>query len=342
MAHFQYLPQQTQDELRKVATAMVASGKGIVATDDGIEGAGKRLAAVGLANTEENRRVYRQLLYSTNGLADYVNAVIIDDDTSQRKHDNGTPLSLYLRQKGIIPGINVDKGPVPLQGTNNETTTQGLDDLAKRLVKYKELGFQFAKLRSVFVVTEQTPSPLAILENANLLARYASICQANGVVPVVEPDITLIDGEQDIVRSQKVTEVVLAAVYKALSDHHVYLEGTVLKPSMVVAGRHSKVKSGLEEVGKATMTALLRTVPPAVAGIAFLSGGQGEEEATLNLNSINKVAGKRPWPTTFCFGRALQSTAQDAWAGKNVKAGQDKFLLRLKANSAASLGKYVK
>jgi fructose-bisphosphate aldolase class I len=342
MAHFQYLPVQTQDELRKVANAMVAPGKGILASDDGIDGAGSRLKAVGLANTEENRRVYRQMLYSTPGLSNYINAVIMDADTAQRSHDDGTPFPKYIRQQGVIPGINVDKGMVPLQGTDNETTTQGLDDLAKRVVEYRQNGFQFAKLRCAYIVREHTPSPLAILENANLLARYASICQTNGLVPVVEPDITLIDGDHDIDRAQKVSEVVLAAVYKALSDHHVYLEGTVLKPSMVVPGRNSRVKSTPEDVGKATMTALLRTVPPAVAGVAFLSGGQGEEESTLNLNSINKVPAKRPWPTTFCFGRALQETAQTAWAGKNVKAGQEKFIERLKVNSAASVGKYVK
>uniref|UniRef100_A0A8C5R1X5 Fructose-bisphosphate aldolase n=1 Tax=Leptobrachium leishanense TaxID=445787 RepID=A0A8C5R1X5_9ANUR len=230
---------------------------------------------------------------------------------------------------------------VPLAGTNGETTTQGLDGLAERCAQYKKDGADFAKWRSVLKISETTPSSLAIMENANVLARYASICQQNGIVPIVEPEI-LPDGDHDLKRCQYVTEKVLAAVYKALSDHHVYLEGTLLKPNMVTAGHSCPHKYSSEEIAMATVTALRRTVPPAVPGVTFLSGGQSEEEATINLNAINNCPLARPWALTFSFGRALQASALNAWRGKreNDDAATEEFLKRAEVNGLAACGLY--
>ncbi|MEE6509033.1 hypothetical protein FKM82_023900 [Ascaphus truei] len=235
----------------------------------------------------------------------------------------------------------VDKGVVPLAGTDGETTTQGLDGLSERCAQYKKDGADFAKWRSVLKISENTPSSLAIMENANVLARYASICQQNGIVPIVEPEI-LPDGDHDLKRCQYVTEKVLAAVYKALSDHHVYLEGTLLKPNMVTAGHACPTKYNSEEVAMATVTALRRTVPPAVPGVTFLSGGQSEEEASINLNAINNCPLSRPWALTFSFGRALQASALNAWRGQteNEGAATEVFLKRAETNGLAALGKY--
>ncbi|CAG2120539.1 unnamed protein product, partial [Medioppia subpectinata] len=262
--------------------------------------------------------------------------------TLYQKDDSGTPFVEILKKRGIIPGIKVDTGVVPLLGTNDESTTQGLDDLLKRCEQYYKDGCRFAKYRCVLKIKDHEPSPLAILENANVLARYASTCQQAKLVPIVEPEIVP-DGNHDLERCQKVTEKVLAAVFKALSDHHVYLEGALLKPNMVTAGQECKTKYKPEDIGRATIEALQRTVPPALPGIVFLSGGQSEEEASVHLNAINQYQGKKPWALTFSYGRALQASALKAWGGKkeNVKAGQIEFLKRAKANSEASQGKYV-
>ncbi|XP_074030567.1 fructose-bisphosphate aldolase [Leptinotarsa decemlineata] len=341
--HWNYPEPALQDELRKIANAIVANGKGILAADESVSTMGKRLADIGLENTEENRRKYRQLLFTTcPTIGDYISGVILFHETLYQKADDGTPFPELLKQRGIIPGIKVDTGVVPLFGTNDECTTQGLDDLAKRCAQYKKDGCHFAKWRCVLKINEHTPSLTALIENANVLARYASICQANRIVPIVEPEI-LPDGAHNLERCQKVTETVLAFVYKALADHNVYLEGTLLKPNMVTAGQSSPVKASPAEVAIATVTALQRTVPAAVPGITFLSGGQSEEEASVNLDAMNKYQGKRPWALTFSYGRALQASVLRAWAGKdeNVKAGQDELLKRAKANSDASMGKYV-
>uniref|UniRef100_A0A2K6PKE4 Fructose-bisphosphate aldolase n=1 Tax=Rhinopithecus roxellana TaxID=61622 RepID=A0A2K6PKE4_RHIRO len=246
--------------------------------------------------------------------------------------------------KGILAAdeSTVDKGVVPLAGTNGETTTQGLDGLSERCAQYKKDGADFAKWRCVLKIGEHTPSALAIMENANVLARYASICQQNGIVPIVEPEI-LPDGDHDLKRCQYVTEKVLAAVYKALSDHHIYLEGTLLKPNMVTPGHACTQKFSHEEIAMATVTALRRTVPPAVTGITFLSGGQSEEEASINLNAINKCPLLKPWALTFSYGRALQASALKAWGGKkeNLKAAQEEYVKRALANSLACQGKYT-
>lgn len=286
--YFKYPDPALQDELRKIANAIVAPGKGILAADESVGTMGKRLQDTGLENTEENRRKYRQLLFTTDKtIGDYISGVILFHETLYQKADDGTPFVELLKQRGIIPGIKVDTGVVSLFGSEDECTTQGLDDLDKRCAQYKKDGCHFAKWRCVLKINKNTPSYQAILENANVLARYASICQSNGIVPIVEPEI-LPDGDHDLERCQKVTETVLAFVYKALNDHHVFLEGTLLKPNMVTGGQSHPVKFSPCDIAKATVTALSRTVPPAVPGITFLSGGQSEEEATVNLDAINK------------------------------------------------------
>lgn len=341
--YFNYPPVELQEELAKIAAAIVAPGKGILAADESVSTCGKRLKDIGVENTEENRRRYRQLLFTTDAkLAENISGVILFHETLYQKADDGTPFPELLKKKGIIPGIKVDKGVVPLFGSEDECTTQGLDDLGARCAQYKKDGCQFAKWRCVLKIGQNTPSYQAILENANVLARYASICQANGLVPIVEPEV-LVDGTHDLDRAQKVTETVLAAVYKALNDHHVFLEGTLLKPNMVTGGMQCPKKFTPEEVAKATVTAFQRTVPAAVVGVTFLSGGQSEEEATIHLNAINKYVGRKPWPLTFSFGRALQASVLKAWGGKdaNIAAAQQELLKRAKANGEASLGKYV-
>jgi len=295
-------------------------------------------------NTEDNRRRYRQLLFTTDKeISSYISGVILYHETLYQKSDDGTPLVKLIQDLGIIPGIKVDTGCVNLMGAEDgESTTQGLDGLSERCAQYKKDGCQFAKWRSVLKIGKNTPSYLAMLENANVLARYASICQMNGLVPIVEPEV-LPDGDHDLERAQKVTETVLAFVYKALNDHHVFLEGTLLKPNMVTAGQSCSKTYSAADNARATVTALQRTMPAAVPGVTFLSGGQSEEDASVNLCAINALPGKKPWALTFSYGRALQASVLKAWSGKpeNVKLGQDELLKRAKADSEASLGKYV-
>ncbi|XP_012224744.1 fructose-bisphosphate aldolase isoform X1 [Linepithema humile] len=332
------------EELRTIAQQIVAPGRGILAADESTTTIGKRLQDISVENTEDNRRAYRQLLFTATKdvIGQHISGVILFHETLYQKADDGTPFVELLKQRNIIPGIKVDKGVVPLFGTDNESTTQGLDDLQARCIQYKKDGCHFAKWRCVLKITKDTPSKLAILENANVLARYASICQSARIVPIVEPEI-LPDGDHDLARCQQVTEEVLAAVYKALSDHHVYLEGTLLKPNMVTPGQSCPTKATPQQIGAATVTALLRTVPPAVPGITFLSGGQSEEEASVNLDAINKYPAKKPWALTFSYGRALQASVLRAWQGKaeQVAAGQQELLKRAKANGAACQGKYI-
>merc|ERR1711887_261324 len=342
--YFNYPEPQLQEELRRIANAIVAPGKGILAADESTGTMGKRLAGIGVENTEENRRKYRQLLFTCDKtLGNSISGVILFHETLYQKADDGTPFADLIKRLGIIPGIKVDKGVVPLMGSEGESTTQGLDDLSSRCAQYKKDGCDFAKWRCVLKIGKNTPSYLGMLENANVLARYASICQMNGLVPIVEPEV-LMDGSHDLERAQKVTETVLAFTYKALQDHHVYLEGTLLKPNMVLAGQECPTKYTPEQAAQATVLALSRTVPAAVPGICFLSGGQSEEEATTHLDAVNKcTAGKKPWSLTFSYGRALQASALKAWSGKSeqVKAGQAELMKRASANGAACLGKYV-
>merc|ERR1711970_939049 len=331
------------DHLFQLPRAL-APGKGILAADESTGTMGKRLAGIGVENTEENRRKYRQLLFTCDKtLGNSISGVILFHETLYQKADDGSPFVDLIKGLGIIPGIKVDEGVVPLMGSEGESTTQGLDDLSSRCAQYKKDGCDFAKWRSVLKIGKNTPSYLGMLENANVLARYASICQMNGLVPIVEPEV-LMDGSHDLERAQKVTETVLAFTYKALQDHHVFLEGTLLKPNMVLAGQECPTKYTPQQASKATVIALSRTVPAAVPGICFLSGGQSEEEATIHLDAVNKsTSAKKPWALTFSFGRALQASALKAWSGKSeqVKAGQDELLKRATANGAASLGKYV-
>lgn len=341
-----YLSKERQEELRQTAQKIVTPGKGILAADESTGTIGKRFEKIKLENVEENRRLYRQLLFqSSPDMGKYISGVILFHETLYQKADDGTPLVKILQEKGIVPGIKVDKGTVNLGGTDGETTTQGLDGLDERCAQYYKDGARFAKWRCVLKISQFTPTYLAMLENANVLARYASICQQNGLVPIVEPEI-LPDGDHDLETSQKVTEQVLAFVYKALADHHVYLEGTLLKPNMVTHGQSCPKKATAQQIGEATVTALRRTVPPAVPGVMFLSGGQSEEEATQNLNAINQYAqstGGRPWTLSFSYGRALQASTIVAWQGKpeNVEKAKQEFLTRAKANGEASVGKYT-
>uniref|UniRef100_A0A672JQ33 Fructose-bisphosphate aldolase n=1 Tax=Salarias fasciatus TaxID=181472 RepID=A0A672JQ33_SALFA len=327
---YPFLTPEQKKELSDIAQRIVAPGKGILAADESTGSVAKRFQSINAENTEENRRLYRQLLFTADDRVNpCIGGVILFHETMYQKTDDGKPFPQYLKERGMVVGIKVDKGVVPLAGTNGETTTQGLDGLYERCAQYKKDGADFAKWRCVLKITPTTPSRLAIIENANVLARYASICQMHGIVPIVEPEI-LPDGDHDLKRCQYVTEKVLAAVYKALSDHHVYLEGTLLKPNMVTAGHSCSHKYSNQEIAMATVTALRRTVPPAVPGITFLSGGQSEEEASVNLNAMNQCPLHRPWALTFSYGRALQASALKAWGGKkeNGKACQDEFIKR--------------
>lgn len=298
------------------------------------------MASINVENVEANRQALRELLFTAPGTLQYLSGVILFEETLYQKTASGKPFVEVLQEGGVVPGIKVDKGTVDLAGTNGETTTQGHDGLAARCQQYYKAGARFAKWRAVLKIGPTEPSELAIQQNAHGLARYAIICQENGLVPIVEPEI-LTDGPHDIKKCAEVTEKVLAACYKALNDHHVLLEGTLLKPNMVTPGSDGpKVSPAV--IAEYTVTALQRTVPVAVPGIVFLSGGQSEEEATKNLNAMNKLNTIKPWTLSFSFGRALQQSTLKTWAGKkeNLQAAQNALLVRCKANSEATLGKY--
>lgn len=337
------LTEETKARMREVCARIVKSGHGILAADESTGTMGKRLDMIKVENNEENRRQYRTLLMGCDqSMADSIGGVILFHETLYQKDDKGVLLRDHLKEKGICVGIKVDKGVVKLLGTKDETTTQGLDGLGDRCAQYKADGCDFAKWRCVLKISESTPTTLAINENANVLARYASICQQYGIVPIVEPEI-LPDGNHTLERCQEVTEKVLAACYKALSDHHVYLEGTLLKPNMVTAGHDCPQSYTPEQVAEATVTALRRTVPAAMPGVTFLSGGQSETSATLNLNAINCVEKSlRPWALSFSYGRALQASVLKAWQGKaeNVAVARKVFLHRAKMNGLSTQGKY--
>jgi len=341
-----YLSEEQRKRLSEVAQSIVAPGKGILAADESTGTIGKRFANINVDNVEENRRKYRQLLFTTDkskNIASCLGGVILFHETLYHKDDNGKPFVDILKEAGINPGIKVDKGIQPLHGTNGEGTTQGLDGLAERVAQYAQDGCTFAKWRCVIKINEalNVPTDTAIQENAQVLARYASICQANGLVPIVEPEI-LIDGTHNLATSLRITERVLACVYKTLVDHHVYLEGTLLKPNMVTPGQSCSERATPEEVALATVTALRRTVPAAVPGVTFLSGGQSEQEATANLNAMNKVDLLRPWALSFSYGRALQASVLKAWEGKdgNVGSAQEVLIHRARMNSLACRGLY--
>nr|ACN10100.1 Fructose-bisphosphate aldolase B [Salmo salar]ACN12448.1 Fructose-bisphosphate aldolase B [Salmo salar] len=314
---FPSLSPEQKKELSDIAQRIVAPGKGILAADESTGTMGKRLQKINVENNEENRRTFRDLLFSAVD-PNCIGGIIFFHETLYQMSDKGVLFPQVIKDKGIVVGIKVDKGTAGLNGTDGETTTQGLDGLSERCAQYKKDGCDFAKWRCVLKISDACPSDLAIAENANVLARYASICQQNGLVPIVEPEI-LPDGD------------------------HVYLEGTLLKPNMVTAGHSCPKKFTPQEVGMATVTALRRTVPAAVPGITFLSGGQSEEEATQNLNAMNLTSLHRPWKLSFSYGRALQASALAAWKGKaaNKQSAQDAFTSRAKSNGLASKGKYT-
>jgi len=339
---FKYLSPEQQAELKRNAEYIVQPGHGILAADESTGTIAKRFDSIQLANEAENRRKYRQLLFTAPQVDQHLGGVILFDETFRQKDDSGKPFPELLKSRGILPGIKVDKGLVPLAGTDEEQTTQGLDGLAERCQEYKKGGCVFAKWRCALVIKPYAPSYQSMVENAEVLARYASICQQNGLVPIVEPEI-LQDGTHDIQTCQYVTEQVLSFTYKALMDHHVYLEGTLLKPNMVTPGNAYANRSQLtaQEVALATATALQRSVPAAVPGVVFLSGGLSEQEATDYLNAINVVPGKKPWSLTFSYGRALQHSVLRTWNGKdeNVAAAQVRLAELAKNNGLASMGK---
>lgn len=328
-------------ELIATAKAIAAPGKGILAADESTGTIGKRLKSINVENTEPNRQRYRQLLFTTKGLGSNISGVILYEETLFQKASDNTPFVDLIKKEGVIPGIKVDLGTRALPNKPGEVYTQGLTDLDKRAQKYYEAGARFAKWRNVLKIQDGYISQTSVTETAWTLARYAAICQANGLAPIVEPEI-LMDGPHSLAVCQYWTEKVLAACYKALNDQEVLLEGTLLKPNMVLAGSDFQGKRSIADNALATVTALKRTVPAAVPGIMFLSGGQAEEEATQNLNEINKL-GPLPWSCSFSYGRALQQSVLQAWKGDdgNLAAAQKVLLIRAKANGDAQQGKYT-
>jgi fructose-bisphosphate aldolase class I len=328
-------------ELEQTIQKLSAAGKGILAADESMATITKRFNALNIESTEETRRAYRELLITTPSLSDYVAGIILFEETLNQKAADGTPFPTLLKKSGILPGIKVDKGLVTIPNTDEENMTQGLDGLAARLEEYKAKGACFAKWRAVYAISTNTPSTLAIKINAGGLAQYAAICQSLGIVPIVEPEI-LIDGNHTIEQCHKVTENVLYAVFKALHRYQVKLEYIVLKPSMVINGNKCMTKATADEVAKATITALRRTVPAAVPTINFLSGGQSSEQATANLNAMHTLFPTLPWNVSYSYARALQDHCMKIWGGnaKQVPAAQKALYERAKLNSLAATGKY--
>lgn len=329
--------------LNAVAEAMVAPGKGILAADESTGTIQKRFDAIRVENTEDNRRDYRELMFRASDAMSYISGVILFEETLYQNAADGTPLVDIISAAGAIPGIKVDKGATKMAGFPGETATKGLDGLSKRLRAYREKGARFAKWRGVIDIDGPLiPSWGAIKTNAHGLARYARICQQEDIVPIVEPEV-LMDGDHDIERCDEVTRRVLNTVFQELAEQRVALEGIVLKPNMVISGKKSKRQASVQQVAEMTIAALKSTVPSAVPGIAYLSGGQSDVDATAHLDAMNKIGGF-PWKMTFSYGRALQAAPQKAWAGKaeNAKATQDAFLHRAKMNGLASLGQWSK
>jgi fructose-bisphosphate aldolase class I len=327
-------------ELNKVALAMTAPGKGILAADESSGTIKRRFDAIGVESTEDNRRDYREMLFRASEGMRHISGVILFDETIWQKAKDGTPLVEIIRKAGSIPGIKVDEGTKPLPNCPGELITAGLDKLPDRLPKYYEQGARFAKWRAVIDIGPGIPSYAAIHTNAHALARYAALCQAAQIVPIVEPEV-LMDGDHDIDRCYEVTEFLLKETFQQLYYQKVALEGMVLKPNMAIAGKKSAKRAGVEEVAEKTVRLLKACVPATVPGIAFLSGGQSDEEATAHLDAMNKT-GRLPWNLTFSYGRALQHAPQKAWSGKpeNVAAAQRVFSHRARMNGLASMGQW--
>jgi fructose-bisphosphate aldolase class I len=337
-------PKDFRAELKENAEKIARRGHGILAADESTGTIGKRFDSIKLENNEENRRKYRELLFTTHDFDKYISGVILYEETAKQSTKDGKRFIELLQQKGVVPGIKLDKGTTILPGTKDETATLGLDDLAKRAKEFYDMGCRFTKWRAVLKIGDGCPTEQAIHENAWTLARYAAIAQANGLVPIVEPEI-LNDGTHDIDTCHRITEKVLAATFKALNDNNVYLEGILLKPNMVTPGSSypNRASVSAKEIAEKTVLALSRTVPSAVPGIMFLSGGQSEDEATNNLNEMNKITHiKAPWSLSFSYGRALQHSCIKAWNGKdeNIAKAQEVFFVKARSNSEAQLGKF--
>ena len=328
-----------QEQLETTIGQLATSGKGLLAADESTGTITKRLAAVGVESTAENRRQYRSLILSTPGLGEHISGVILYEETLSQKDEEGTPLPEVASRQGIVPGIKVDKGKGPLVNAPGDEVTFGLDGLEQRLEGYRELGARFAKWRNVYHIGHHNPGLAAIEANAEAIARYASICQSQGVVPIVEPEV-LINGDHAIDRCAAVSEAVIHAVFNALYRHRVALETMILKPSMVTPGKDHPEQASPEQVAEFTLRTFRRVVPAAVPVIHFLSGGQSPEEATLNLNAINQS--NNPWVMGFSYGRALQEPAQQTWAGQreNWEAAQAALAKRAELNSLACMGRY--
>ncbi len=331
-------------KLITTAQAIVAPGKGILAADESGGTIKRRFDTINAESTEENRRNYRELLFRTEGASEYISGIILFDETIRQDGADGTPLVKVLTDQGIIPGIKVDKGTQPLPEAPSELVTEGLDGLRDRLKEYAELGARFTKWRGVITIGDGIPTPYCIETNAHALARYAALSQEAGLVPIVEPEV-LMDGDHSIDRCLEVNEATLREVFAQLARQNVVLEGTLLKPSMVLSGSKAANRAGPEEVGEKTVACFKRAVPAAVPGVVFLSGGQTDEEATINLNAINQRAAAvgAPWQLSFSFGRGLQAAPLKAWSGRpdNVERAKQAFHHRAKLTSAARRGAYV-
>ena len=329
------------DKLAQIASAMVASNKGLLAADESTGTITKRFDTINVESTEETRRDYRELLFRTPDIGQYISGVILFDETIRQSAADGTPLVDLLEKQGVIAGIKVDAGAKPLAGSENEMVTEGLDGLRERVAEYRDFGARFAKWRAVIKIGDEMPSGYAIHVNAHALARYAKICQEGGLVPIVEPEV-LMDGEHDLDVCQQVTEETLNSVFGELYAQEVALEGMILKPNMVISGLDAKNRADFDEVAAETVSTLLRCVPAAVPGIMFLSGGQSEVDATMHLNVMNAKYRDLPWKLSYSYGRALQASTLKAWLGEtsNIVAAQEALLSRASLNSAACAGKY--
>jgi fructose-bisphosphate aldolase, class I len=330
-----------QQGLELTTKKLVAGGKGILAADETIPTLTKRFATLKITSTEDSRRRYREIFFTTPDISACISGVILQDETIRQKNVSGTPLVELLSKQGIIPGIKVDNGAKVLAGSPDETVTEGLDGLRDRLKEYAGMGARFAKWRAVIRITDTLPTPICISVNAQALARYAALCQEQSIVPIVEPEV-LMDGSHSIERCEEVTNSVLHTVFHALFEQRVRLEGMLLKPNMVVPGKECRRQASVEEVAAATVRCLRRHVPAAVPGIVFLSGGQSDVLATTHLNAINTLDVPKPWKISFSYGRALQGSAIEAWRGKqqNLRAAQEAFYRRAKCNGAAAVGEY--
>ena len=329
--------------LSKIANNLVAQKKGILAADESSGTIKKRFDSINVASTDVSRRNYRELLFTTNNVSQFISGIILYDETMRQDGNDGISLVKTITENGMIPGIKVDKGAKPLAGSRSETITEGLDGLRERLDEYSQLGAKFTKWRGVIEIGNSTPTQYCIKTNAHALARFAALSQEAGLVPIVEPEV-LMDGTHDIDACLRVTETTLREVYYELGCQNVALEGTLLKPNMVLSGKNADERASSEEVAEKTLACLMNTVPSSVPGIVFLSGGQSDEEATINLNSIN-IAAKSvaaPWQLSFSYGRGLQTAPLKEWNGKdgNAKAAQSSFYQRAEVTSAAREGTY--